>query len=168
MNDSRQSIYKDHSPQDLPLEIATCTSSCNNNSTTSHPSCRVSFSVPPPLTLAPYNISHSSHLPVIPWGFAFKVMSITCSMSEYNFPFTTSVAPYMDQHYVSPGLTPTMNGSSPSLMDINRPTYQAFPPSPSSSTGSNRVSKAKKGKRVHECEYPGCSKVSRNEQYRTK
>ncbi|KAJ5973366.1 hypothetical protein N7481_010576 [Penicillium waksmanii] len=79
-------------------------------------------------------------------------------MSEYNFPFTTPVEPYIDPHYVSSSPAPTMNGSSPSLMDINRPTYQAFPPSPSSSTGSNRVSKAKKGKRVHECEFPGCSK----------
>ncbi|CAI7627106.1 unnamed protein product [Penicillium pancosmium] len=87
-------------------------------------------------------------------------------MSEYNFPFTTSVAPYMNQHYVSSGPTPTMNGSSPSLMDINRTTYQAFPPSPSSSTGSNRVSKAKKGKRVHECEYPGCSKVFTRAEHR--
>lgn len=36
-------------------------------------------------------------------------------------------------------------------------TFENLPPT---STPTGRISKAKKGKRVHACEYPGCGKVS--------
>lgn len=87
-------------------------------------------------------------------------MAIPCSMTEFNLPFTASISSQIESpYYMSAPMFPMEDSSH---MDTGRRTYFTSPPSPASSTGSQRVSKAKKGKRVHSCEFPGCNKVSQN------
>lgn len=47
------------------------------------------------------------------------------------------------------------------INNMRRPSPQSEVPMPVTYTPTtHRISKAKKGKRVHACEFPGCSKVS--------
>ncbi|KAJ5106976.1 Zinc finger C2H2 [Penicillium angulare] len=74
--------------------------------------------------------------------------------------------PYLDSQYHSVPATIMENHASPGT---SRGSPQRnIPPSPASSTtGSEfKVSKAKKGKRVHACEYPGCVKVFTRAEHR--
>ncbi|OQE27425.1 hypothetical protein PENSTE_c004G00899 [Penicillium steckii] len=85
-------------------------------------------------------------------------------MSEFNLPFTTPMPPQIDSPYYMS--TPMFQMEHNSPMDNSRRSYFTSPPSPASSTGSQRVSKAKKGKRVHSCEFPGCNKVFTRAEHR--
>ncbi|KAJ5568574.1 hypothetical protein N7450_011060 [Penicillium hetheringtonii] len=85
-------------------------------------------------------------------------------MTEFNLPFTASISSQIESpYYMSAPMFPMEDSSH---MDTGRRTYFTSPPSPASSTGSQRVSKAKKGKRVHSCEFPGCNKIFTRAEHR--
>ncbi|KAJ5098389.1 Zinc finger C2H2 [Penicillium argentinense] len=92
-------------------------------------------------------------------------MSMTCSTPQFNIPFISSVSPYMDSHYITSAPAPPIDLPGPAKFSRVSPQLE-LPPSPSSSTGSHRVSKAKKGKRVHGCEFPGCNKIFTRAEHR--
>ncbi|KAJ5587303.1 uncharacterized protein N7459_003068 [Penicillium hispanicum] len=92
-------------------------------------------------------------------------MSIGRSMSQYNVPFVASMPPYLETQYIPTIHTSMLSTSAPHDLGRHSP-HTNLPPSPSSSTGEHRVSKAKKGKRVHACEYPGCNKIFTRAEHR--
>ncbi|KAJ5746118.1 hypothetical protein N7520_011300 [Penicillium odoratum] len=77
-------------------------------------------------------------------------------MSQFQHQFST-IPQYHDSQYVRT-IPPMKSAPSQELRSISP--HGPVPPSPSSSTNEFKVSKAKKGKRVHACEFPGCVKVS--------
>lgn len=82
-------------------------------------------------------------------------------MSQFPVPLMASMPAYLDSQYVP--TVPSMMHNTP---QPSRSSPQAIPPSPSSSQSEHRVSKAKKGKRVHACEYAGCDKVFTRAEHR--
>ncbi|KAJ5194771.1 uncharacterized protein N7498_008209 [Penicillium cinerascens] len=85
-------------------------------------------------------------------------------MSQFSVPFVTSPPPFMDSQYIASLPSSSMNTIYHREADSASP--RAFPPSPSPSNGEHRVSKARKGKRVHACEHPGCGKVFTRAEHR--
>ncbi|KAJ6036890.1 hypothetical protein N7540_001169 [Penicillium herquei] len=88
-------------------------------------------------------------------------------MSQFSVPFVASMPSYLDSQYISAAPASMMENSPPQLEDMSRSSPQRnIPPSPASSTSDFRASKAKKGKRVHACEFPGCVKVFTRAEHR--
>lgn len=85
-------------------------------------------------------------------------------MSQLPVPFVKStpalIEPQAPVSLLSPPITNDLFRESAS------PSPRALPPSPAPSHGEHRVSKAKKGKRVHACEFPGCEKVFTRAEHR--
>ncbi|KAJ5697699.1 hypothetical protein N7488_011383 [Penicillium malachiteum] len=87
-------------------------------------------------------------------------------MSQFSVPFVASMHSYLDSQYIS-APAPMMEHSPSQLDNMSRSSLQRnIPPSPASSTSEFKVSKAKKGKRVHACEFPGCVKVFTRAEHR--
>jgi hypothetical protein len=92
-------------------------------------------------------------------------MSVSCSLPQFPSHFMASLPSYLDSPPSSTQDIPHTSTSSTSRnslqpSDLKRRRRQnANSSSPSSVSTESRVSKAKKGKRVHACEYPGCTKV---------
>lgn len=78
-------------------------------------------------------------------------------MSQFSLPFVATMPPYLDSQYTRS--MPPMLETNPSPEFRSGSPHGPVPPSPSSSAGEFKVSKAKKGKRVHACEFEGCAKV---------
>ncbi|KAJ5527189.1 hypothetical protein N7513_011348 [Penicillium frequentans] len=85
-------------------------------------------------------------------------------MSQFPLPFVATMTPYLDSQYTRS--IPPMMESNPFPELRSGSPHGPVPPSPSSSAGESRVSKAKKGKRVHACEFDGCSKVFTRAEHR--
>ncbi|KAJ5939225.1 C2H2 finger domain protein [Penicillium verhagenii] len=79
-------------------------------------------------------------------------------MPQYPLPFAAPMPAYIDSQYVRTVLPMMESNLSPEI--CSRTPHGPTPLSPSSSTSEFRVSKAKKGKRVHACEFAGCTKLS--------
>lgn len=77
----------------------------------------------------------------------------------YNVPYVASLPPMLDSPYIAGPIPMMHEHQNASIHHPTSPHLNFSSPSPSMSS-SNRISKAKKGKRVHACEYPGCDKVS--------
>ncbi|KAJ5803000.1 uncharacterized protein N7503_005450 [Penicillium pulvis] len=103
-------------------------------------------------------------------------------MSQFPLPFVATMNPYLDSQY-SRSIPSMMEGDPSPELRLGSP-HGPVPPSPSSSAGEFRVSKAKKGKRVftraehrrrhelshrskktHACNYEGCTKAFHRADY---
>ncbi|CEJ58532.1 hypothetical protein PMG11_07186 [Penicillium brasilianum] len=99
-------------------------------------------------------------------------MSINCSLLQFPNDPTAYVPSYLSspppptQHLprALPSSTFTENCQILESKCTNRRSVGSSPPS--SSCTDSRVSKAKKGKRVHACEYPGCTKIFTRAEHR--
>lgn len=107
--------------------------------------------------------------PAVQRYFALSLkMSVTCRLPQFQNHFIPPLPSFLDPspppiHYNPPASTSTtfIDGfQGLSTNDRNRRTNTL---SPSLTSTENRVSKAKKGKRVHACEYPECTKVRRHQ-----
>ncbi|KAJ5636222.1 uncharacterized protein N7484_009535 [Penicillium longicatenatum] len=85
-------------------------------------------------------------------------------MSQFPLPFVATMPPYTDSQYIR--TIPPMMENNPSPEFRSTSPHGPVPPSPSSSTAEFKVSKAKKGKRVHACEFAGCAKVFTRAEHR--
>ncbi|CAG8909249.1 unnamed protein product [Penicillium egyptiacum] len=86
-------------------------------------------------------------------------------MSTFNTSYTASVAPPLDLESTTPmpsKLANHNNNASQTEMYPGPPVDVSSPPQ----TNSHRVSKAMRGKRVHACQLPGCSKVFTRAEHR--
>ncbi|CAI7615937.1 unnamed protein product [Penicillium crustosum] len=85
-------------------------------------------------------------------------------MSAFNTPFADSVPSSFDLECATPMPSTLTNHNNASQAEsyLNPPLNI----SSSSQTSSHRVSKAMKGKRVHACQRPGCSKVFTRAEHR--
>lgn len=102
---------------------------------------------------------HLEHIDRVRLQTAPESSFMACIMSQFPFP---RMSPYVDPQYTSTADSPAMTPAS--HQDLPHPSPSPW--SPSSSQGDQRVSKAKKGKRVHVCEYPGCEKVFTRAEHR--
>ncbi|KAJ5159953.1 uncharacterized protein N7482_006957 [Penicillium canariense] len=90
-------------------------------------------------------------------------MSITYNLPQFPNHFMAPMPSYLDsppQQYIPPASASSAFMDSFYRPEFRHPTpHSPTPLSPSSAGNGHRVSKAKKGKRVHACEYPGCNKI---------
>ncbi|KAJ6102522.1 hypothetical protein N7486_004949 [Penicillium sp. IBT 16267x] len=85
-------------------------------------------------------------------------------MSQFPLPFIATMPPYLDPQYIRS--IPPMMESYPSPEFCSGSPHGPVLPSPSPSAGEFKMSKAKKGKRVHACEFAGCFKVFTRAEHR--
>ncbi|KAJ6108708.1 hypothetical protein N7512_008545 [Penicillium capsulatum] len=85
---------------------------------------------------------------------------------SFPVPYVASMPPYMESQYIHSVPGSLMDGVSAEQISRSSPPQVHVPPSPTSSAGDGRISKARKGKRVHACEFPGCPKIFTRAEHR--
>ncbi|KAJ5881328.1 uncharacterized protein N7473_012381 [Penicillium subrubescens] len=98
-------------------------------------------------------------------------MSASCSLPRFPSHFMAPLPVCLDSppsstQYIPHTSTVSTRDSRQTSTSKRRSRKTETSSSPSSASTENRVSKAKKGKRVHACEYPGCTKIFTRAEHR--